>query len=226
VGAHQPPHRRGEGSDGWILPPRFTLFLACFAAAGGALSPLVQRWSQAMLGGFDVAVLIFAASLWPLTRDRTPGQIRRHAQDNDARRLGVLVITSLVMAVMVTSVAIELPDARRESGAGHVLSMLLVLTTLVIAWVFSNLICALHYAHLFYGDAGEGGLKFPAEGENYRPNFWDFAYFSLTMGMAFATSDVAITAPAIRRFATMHGAAAFFYNLIVLAFTINVTAGG
>jgi uncharacterized membrane protein len=46
------------------------------------------------------------------------------------------------------------------------------------------------------------------------------------MGMAFATSDVAITEPRIRRFATLHGAAAFFYNLIVLAFTINVTASG
>jgi uncharacterized membrane protein len=43
--------------------------------------------------------------------------------------------------------------------------------------------------------------------------------------MAFATSDVNITRSDIRRFATMHGTAAFFYNLIVLAFTINVTAG-
>jgi uncharacterized membrane protein len=89
--------------------------------------------------------------------------MRRHARDNDARRLGVLVITSLLMAVMVTGVAIELPDARRESGAGHMLSMLLVLASLVVAWVFSNLICALHYAHLFYGEGIEGGLKFPAD---------------------------------------------------------------
>ena len=202
------------------------LFLASFALAGAALLPLVQRWSQAMLGGFDVGVAAFAVSLWSLTRDRTPAMIRRHAQDNDARRLGVLVLTSLVMAVVVTGVAIELPDARRESGAGHILSMLLVLATLVVAWVFANLICALHYAHLFYGDSSEGGLKFPSDERDYCPNFWDFAYFSLTMGMAFATSDVAITEGGIRRFATMHGAAAFFYNLIVLAFTINVTAGG
>lgn len=202
------------------------LFLACFALAGAALLLLAQRWSQAMLGGFDIAALVLVISLWPLTRDRTPGQIRRHAQDNDARRLGVLIITTLLMAVIVTGVAIELPDARRESGAGHMLSMLLVLTTLVIAWVFSNLICALHYAHLFYGDRSIGGLKFPSDEADYCPNFWDFIYFSLTMGMAFATSDVAITDSDIRRFTTLHGTAAFFYNLIVLAFTINVTAGG
>jgi hypothetical protein len=73
---------------------------------------------------------------------------------------------------------------------------------------------------------GEGGLKFPSDDDHYDPDIWDFAYFSLTMGMAFQTSDVSITGPQIRRFATLHGAAAFFYNLIVLAFTINVTAGG
>jgi uncharacterized membrane protein len=139
------------------------LFLASFLLAGAALLPLAQRWSQALLGGFDVGVLVFSLSLWPLTRDHTPGEMRRHARDNDARRLGVLVITSLLMAVMVTGVAIELPDARRESGAGHMLSMLLVLASLVVAWVFSNLICALHYAHLFYGEGIEGGLKFPAD---------------------------------------------------------------
>jgi len=203
------------------------LFLASFALAGGVLFPLAQRWSQALLGGFVVGVLVFGLSLWPLTRDHTAAQMRRAASDNDARRLGVLIITSLVMAVVVTGVAIELPDARRESGTGHVLSMLLVLLSLVVAWVFANLICAFHYAHLFYRDDGaEGGLKFPCDADHYDPDLWDFAYFSLTMGMAFATSDVAITGPDIRRFATLHGAAAFFYNLIVLAFTINVTAGG
>jgi uncharacterized membrane protein len=216
---------RGKRSSRWILPPRFTLFLASLALAGAALAPLVQRWSQALLGAFDVAALVFIASLWPLTRDHTADQMRRLAQDNDARRLGVLAITSLLMAVVVTGVAIELPDARRESGAGHMLSMLLVLTSLVIAWLFSNLICATHYAHMYYRGKEEGGLKFPSDSEDQCPNFWDFAYFSLTIGMAFATSDVNITRSDIRRFATMHGTAAFFYNLIVLAFTINVTAG-
>jgi hypothetical protein len=155
------------------------LFLASFLLAGAALLPLAQRWSQALLGGFDVGVLVFSLSLWPLTRDHTPGEMRRHARDNDARRLGVLVITSLLMAVMVTGVAIELPDARRESGAGHMLSMLLVLASLVVAWVFSNLICALHYAHLFYGEGIEGGLKFPADARRGRllPQLLGFRLF-------------------------------------------------
>ena len=59
----------------------------------------------------------------------------------------------------------------------------------------------------------------------YCPTFWDFAYFATAVGMAFAVSDVEVTQGGIRRIVTLHGIAAFFYNLIVLAFTINVTAG-
>jgi hypothetical protein len=50
------------------------LFLASFLLAGAALLPLAQRWSQALLGGFDVGVLVFSLSLWPLTRDHTPAK--------------------------------------------------------------------------------------------------------------------------------------------------------
>jgi uncharacterized membrane protein len=43
--------------------------------------------------------------------------------------------------------------------------------------------------------------------------------------MAFATSDVEICRSDMRRIALIHCILAFFYNLLVLAFTINVTAG-
>ena len=48
---------------------------------------------------------------------------------------------------------------------------------------------------------------------------------AIAVGMAFATADIEIARADIRRLAMVHAAAAFFYNLIVLAFTINVTAG-
>ena len=66
---------------------------------------------------------------------------------------------------------------------------------------------------------GCAGLDFPGTPE---PNYWDFVYFSFTCGMAFATSDVAISDQHIRRIVTVHCLAAFAFNIGVLAFTINV----
>ena len=214
------------------MPPRFLLFLLAFPIAVAVLALLAARWGQAVLGGFDLAVLVFIVSLWPLTRDHSPAQMRAHARGNDSGRGTVLVVTSLVMTVILTAVTVELPDARHETGINHVIALALVLFSLVVAWLFSNLIFALHYAHMFYRDHGEGGLNFPQpdqagadDGPQTGPDYLDFVYFALTIGMAFATADIAMPGRAFRRTAIVHAFAAFFYNLIVLAFTINVTAG-
>lgn len=219
----------------WPFPPRFVLFLAALPIAIAALAPFAVRWGQQILGGFDLAAVVFIVSLWPLTRDHTPAQMRAKARANDTGRIAVLTITSLVMVVILTAVTVELPDARHDTGLTHTLALALVLLSLVIAWLFSNLVFALHYAHLFYREHSEGGLNFPTPDSGSKhgddddpetgPDYLDFAYFALTIGMAFATADVAMSGRAFRRTALIHAIAAFFYNLIVLAFTINVTAG-
>jgi uncharacterized membrane protein len=101
----------------------------------------------------------------------------------------------------------------------------LVIGTLALCWLFSNLVYALHYAHLYYragrgGDAG--GLTFPGTDE---PDYGDFVYFAFCLGMTFQTSDVTITDGGTRRVVTLHCLAAFVFNLGVIAFTINVLGG-
>lgn len=216
--------------QGWVLPPRFLCFLVAALVATPLLGLAGVRWGQAVLVGFDTAALGFIASLWPLTHDRGARQIRRHVIENDANRLGVLLITSLLMVVIVTALFVDLPHARTASGTAKAVDLLVILGSLVVAWLFSNMVYALHYAHMFFAGEKAGGLNFPESRDapidsDLCPDFWDFAYFSTTIGMAFATSDVEVTRSDIRRIVTLHGVAAFFYNLIVLAFTINVTAG-
>ena len=66
------------------------------------------------------------------------------------------------------------------------------------------------------------GSTFPKCDE---PDYWDFLYFSYTLGMTFQTSDVDITSRHIRKVVVGHCLAAFVFNLGVLAFTINVLGG-
>jgi uncharacterized membrane protein len=66
-----------------------------------------------------------------------------------------------------------------------------------------------------------GGLIFP--GDN-RPDYWDFLYFSTSIGATSQTSDTAIRSKALRRLVTLHAVVSFFFNTTVLALTINLAA--
>ena len=92
-----------------------------------------------------------------------------------------------------------------------------------------NTIFALHYAHGYYGDADSSsnykptrGLVFPGRPE---PDYWDFLYFSFVVGMTFQVSDVQIEDHSLRRDVLSHGVLAFFFNVIIMALTINIIAG-
>jgi uncharacterized membrane protein len=88
-----------------------------------------------------------------------------------------------------------------------------------------HLVFALRYAHEFYtksDDELQGGLDFPKEPE---PDYYDFLYFSLVLGMTFQVSDVDITDRHLRRLATLQGFISFLFNTIILALTVNLAAG-
>lgn len=204
----------------WYLPWRYGVFLlVCLSMAPIAW---VFGTSAGIMLGFDLAALIFVATLASLF-SCGPAAMRRHARENDANRTVILFVTGVVMIVLLVVIASELRQKATPSAA----MVGLIVATLILAWLFSNLVYALHYAFLFYrgGARGgdHGGLSFPERDE---PDYWDFAYFAFTLGMTFQTSDVAITGPAIRRVALFHSLAAFVFNLGVIAFTINIIGGG
>jgi uncharacterized membrane protein len=207
-----------------IAPRRFLLFLAVLVGGFFAYryaAPAAAA-SEAVVISFDLAALVFLVSLLPLLRDSTPAAIRLHAAKNDANRILMLVVTSLLTVVAMTAIAGELPAARH----GEPQAVAKLVGTLLLIWLFANSVYALHYAHAYYGqnDRGgdAGGLEFPG---TETPGYDDFMYFALTLGMTFQTSDVEITAPGIRRVVLLHSFAAFVFNIGVIAFTLNVLGG-
>jgi len=121
-------------------------------------------------------------------------------------------------------------DAIREHAArnGDVASIVKLVGTLFLIWLFANSVYALHYAHAYYTRNDEtgsdiGGIEFPG---TKMPGYDDFLYFACTLGMTFQTSDANITASGVRRVALLHSFAAFVFSIGVIAFTINVLGGG
>ena len=203
-----------------IAPPRFLLFMGVLIVAFPFAAHGFHRWALGAMAAFDVASLLFLISCVPLLGTREARVIREHAEQNDANRLLLLVITGIVMAVLLTAIAAE--------AVGHnpqPFTKGLIISTLALAWLFSNTVYAFHYAHLAYMHPTVGciGLEFP---RTTHPIYWDFIYFSFTCGMAFATSDVVITETHMRKTVAIHCLAAFAFNIGVLAFTINVLGSG
>jgi len=213
------PHKRGIGN--LIAPPRFLFFLAVTAVSAWFAVPALGPRFGTMIA-FDIGALAFLAVASPLLHHR-PEHMRASACSNDANRLILLVTTIMVSIAVFAAIASELMSGVKS----HPWALPLILVTLVLSWTFSNIIYALHYAHLFYtvkvgGTGDSGGLQFP---ETSEPDYWDFLYFAICLGMTFQTSDVTITSRRMRRVVTGHCLAAFVFNLGILAFTINVLGG-
>ncbi len=200
-----------------IAPPRFIAFVLLFAAGTAAVLQWLD-WEMALIAGFDLGALVFLASCWPFFRHRTV-EMRDLAARNDANRIVMLILSGLVTSVILVAVAVELSTEYTLGAAEKVA----ITVTLVLVWCFANAIWTLHYAHIFYtpgDDDGDcGGIDFPGTD---KPDMADFTYFAFTIGVAAQTADVSITSRHVRRVVLIHSMAGFFFNLFVLALSINV----
>lgn len=216
----------GLGLGNRLMPARFVLFLVLLVAGyfAWAWYDPVAGWKDTVAKAFDGATLVFLVSLWPLLSDSDAKSMREHARDNDAGRVLVLGLTTLLTVVVMAAISGELPNAQKH----ETLAIAKLVGTLLLTWLFANSVYTLHYAHMFYSpkpkDGGDcAGIDFPGTKE---PDYLDFAYFAFTLGMTFQTSDVEISNRLVRRIVLLHCFAAFIFNLGVIAFTINTLSGG
>ncbi len=211
-----------------IVKGRPRLFASALIAilAELALLPLhIHPISRALLA-WDIgcgALLILSAQFFSSDR---PGGMPADAERQEEGEWTVFWVT--VGAVTASFFAIlgefallkDLPEPSKTLHVG------LVAVTLFLSWLMTHTVFAYRYAHEYYecdNATGKiiGGLQFP---EDIEPDYWDFFYFSLVLGMTFQVSDVQITRRSLRRLAAAHGLLGFLYNTVILALTVNIGA--
>ena len=186
------------------------------------LAPFPMRLPTRFLFSWDVGVasylVLMHIALW---RASVP-QIRKRASEQDEGAYVILALSIAATLASMGAIVIELGGSKQAPQGEATLHVLLAMTTIVLSWLFMHTIFSLHYAHEYYGEGRDrqiGGLDFPGDEE---PDYRDFLYFSLVIGMTSQTSDVNITSKIIRRMAALHGCLSFFFNLTVLALTVNM----
>jgi uncharacterized membrane protein len=214
-------HKKGWGPIRYARSrPRLLLgaVIAVVAAAGLEFTGL-QR-SVALLLGFDIGALAYLLMILRIFLGATQATMRRQARMQDSGRWTTLLSGVALSAIVLIAVTTEL----NSGGKGGAFAIAVAAATIILSWMFMNTLFALHYAHGYYGDFGakHKGLDFPGDED---PDYWDFAYFSFTIGMTFQVSDVQITTRYLRRIGLMHSAIAFFFNVFIIAISVNIAAG-
>ena len=193
--------------------------LAAFYGARGLTG------STCAILGWDATCLAYITSVLVALFGETPERIKERAATQDEGRGFILALVTVAAAVSLAAIAQELSQAQGDHGWLKAWRVILVFATVAASWLMVQLIFALHYAHDYYATRDGvtlGGLAFPGD---ECPDYWDFLHFSVVIGVAAQTADIAFTSKPLRRVGTVHSILAFTYNTVVLALTINLLAG-
>jgi uncharacterized membrane protein len=199
--------------------PRLFLATTLGAILGVAL-PADLRPATRLIIAWDTGVAIYLALAFAAMANSDVARIRRRAVLLDEDRVVFLALTAAAALASLGAIVAQLSAKETGHQPAH---LALAVATIAPSWTFTHIIFALHYAHEFYIEARHesGGLAFPGKEQ---PDYWDFLYFSLVIGMTSQVSDVAVTAKSVRRTVAAHGVLSFFFNATLLALMVNIAA--
>jgi uncharacterized membrane protein len=190
--------------------------------------PREVSWALRILAAWDGGVISFLALTLVVLNHYHRGHLRLSVKTHDESR--TVIFTLVVAAASASFIAITflLRNTKALLPAIKLAHVSLGLLAVICSWLLVHTMFAIHYAHRYYRDNpttpeqdATRGLKFPGDKE---PDYWDFLYFSLVIGMTAQVSDVQITLPGMRRLALIHGVLSFFFYAFILALTINMVA--
>jgi uncharacterized membrane protein len=197
-------------------------------AVAAALSMLVWPWQVTLLVAWEAAAATMIGWVLPIIlRTDGPGTAALAMREDDSRVAADILLVSASAASLV-GVAFGLIKGAHEHGTTQAAITAVAVLSVVLSWAVVQLTFTLRYARLYYG-AGCGidfnsGPDSGSDGEA-DPDFRDFAYLALTIGMTYQVSDTNLTTKQLRRTATRHALLSYVFGTAVVAVMINVVAG-
>jgi len=187
-----------------------------------AFVPGGWRLPSRLLAGWDAGVAIYLIVMHSVIWRCDINHLRKRASEQDEGAFAILLLTMAATLASLVAIVFELGGLKQATPSEAVSQVLLAMATIFLSWAFIHTIFSIHYAHEYYGERRDGkigGLNFPEDNE---PDYLDFLYFSLVVGLTSQVSDVAVTSKVIRRVVALHGVLSFFFNLTILALTVNM----
>jgi uncharacterized membrane protein len=154
-------------------------------AAGALLAAFLGDWRYALSIGCDASGVMFCAwtwlAIWRLSAEQTAALATREDPSQPIR--DVIVLTAA--AGSLGALGLVIVYGHELTGLASAMLALLAVVSVAVSWFSIHTIFTLRYALLYYREPA-GGIDF---NQAERPDYRDFAYVALTIGMTFQVSD-------------------------------------
>ncbi len=207
---------------GW-RDPRAGVRVVVAASVGivaGGVTSIFTAWQAAMLIGWDVGALLLVVWIWCAVGRLSPPESQTHARREDTSvRLTELIVLAAGVAVLA-AVGLALVRAGDSTGGTKAYLIALGILSVALSWSLVHTVFTLRYARTYYSEP-IGGIDF---NEDDPPNYLDFGYLAVTIGMTYQVSDTNLTVKSIRRTALSHALLSYLFGAVIVALVINVVA--
>ena len=201
------------------------LVLAGLAGLGvtAGLVATGRYWAVAAAAGWDAAAITFLAVVWIAIYPKNAQETRIHARAEDVSRATADIVLLSASVASLVAVAFVLVKAGHSPSDRSTLIPLAVVTV-ALAWASVHTVYVLRYAGLYYEPHDPPVVVIDFNDDGYRPDYHDFAYLAVTIGMTYQVSDTTLKTQEIRRTALRHALLSYVFGTVIVAVTINVVA--
>ena len=195
----------------------------CLGVIVGALLAVVAPWQFATLGGWSAAGAAVVAWVWLAIHRLDAHDTQAHATRDDNSRASTHLFLMFASIAALAGTGLDLVKASQTSGNGKRALTIVAVLTVAVSWAVVHTMFVLRYAHEYYTPP-VGGIDFKDE-PDADPDYGDFGYVALTVGMTYQVSDTDIQTRTIRHTVVKHALLAYLFGAVILAVTVNVIAG-
>ena len=178
----------------------------------GLAAGLLAAWGALAL----VSTVWILLVVWPMNAEQT----RSHATEEDPGRRIARVVAVIGSFVSIAAVLVVVLQARHAHGWTQFALAGSAVLSVAASWGLIQTDYMLRYAKLYYD--GSGGIVFNQDED---PEYTDFAYFSVGLGMTYQVADTNVTRNAIRRIVIAQTTIAYVFGALILGTIINLVTG-
>lgn len=182
-------------------------------ASLGLAVGLLSGWAAGALwlAGWIITVV------WPMDAERT----RTHARREDPGRRIARAISSVGAVASLGAVGVVVLQGHDPDQQRALLFAAIAVVSVVASWLLIQVDYMLRYARMYYADP-VGGIDFNG---TEPPQYTDFAYVSVGLGMTYQIADTNISTVDIRKVVIGQTILAYLFGAVILATVINLVTG-